>query len=446
MPEQLRIPAIVITSVLFVLVTTVRLKWHPFISLLAAAMLAGLLQGKPAPEIVAQMASGFGSMAEGIGIIVAFGAMIGVSLEESGAAGALARKILQVAGLRNSGLVMALIAALVGIPVFADSGFIMLSAPARHMALLQSPSHAVMPLATAAGLYSTHVLVPPTPGPLAAAANLGLADELGTVMLVGLVTALPALAAGYWWVHRTGRRIPLTVAASDEADTAGDTAQPGTWVSLTPILLPVLLIMGGNLARTVIPPGQVQSMLQTVGQPVVALAIGMAACLLLPGARPSGLMAWIGKGISQAGPIVLITAAGGSFGAILKTLPVEQLLGKPTLEAGSGWVLLPIGFSLAAILKTAQGSSTAAMIIASSLVAPLMIPYGIGEGLAPAFLVTAIGGGAMMVSHGNDSYFWVVSRFGGLSMKDTLYGFSLATVWMGLVTLVASCIGWWWFV
>jgi GntP family gluconate:H+ symporter len=440
MHELMRIPGIVVLSVLFVLLTTVRLKWHPFIALLAAAMLAGLLQGQPVQEIINVMSKGFGSMAEGIGIIVALGAVIGVSLEESGAAGALARKMLQVSGRNNSGLAMALIAALVGIPVFADSGFMMLSAPARQMALLQSPSTAVMPLATATGLYSTHVLVPPTPGPLAAAANLGLAEALGTVMLVGLATALPALGAGYWWVRRTGRRIPL--AASDETEASQYASLPGTWVSLLPVLLPVLLIMGGNLARTLFPPGEVQSLMQTAGQPVIALAVGMSACLMLPGARPSGIMAWIGKAVSLAGPIVLITAAGGSFGAVLKMLPVQQLLGKPGLTAGAGWWLLPIGFAIAAILKTAQGSSTAAMIIASSLVAPLLPVYGISGSLAPAFLVSAIGGGAMMVSHGNDSYFWVVSRFGGIEMRDTLHSFSLATVWMGLATLAASCTGW----
>ena len=439
MPELLRIPAIVITSVLFVLFTTVRLKWNPFLSLLAAALLAGLLQGKPAQEVIAVMSKGFGSMAEGIGIIVALGAMIGVSLEESGAAGALARKMLRVSGRKHGGLAIALIAAMVGIPVFADSGFIMLSAPARHMALLQSPSNAVMPLATATGLYATHVLVPPTPGPLAAAANLGLSEALGTVMLVGLATALPALAAGYWWVRRTGIRIPLADPGAPEV--MQDTPIPGSLASLTPILLPVLLIMGGNLARTLLPPGQVQSLLQAAGQPVIALAVGLAACLRLPGAGHSGFMGWVGKAIGQAGPIVLITAAGGSFGAVLKMLPVEHLMGAGRAE-GAGWWLLPIGFAIAAILKTAQGSSTAAMIIASSLVAPLMVPYGIGAGLAPAFLVSSIGGGAMMVSHGNDSYFWVVSRFGGLTIKDTLHAFSLATVWMGLATLAVSCIGW----
>jgi GntP family gluconate:H+ symporter len=440
MHELLRIPGIVVISVLFVLLTTVRWKWNPFIALLAAALLAGVLQGKPAQDVIGTMSKGFGGMAESIGIIVALGAMIGVSLEESGAAGALARKMLQVSGRKHSGLAMALVAALVGIPVFADSGFIMLSAPARHMALLHGPSNAVMPLATATGLYSTHVLVPPTPGPLAAAANLGLADTLGTVMLVGLATALPALGAGYWWVRRTGIRIPLADAGAPEA--LPNTSLPGTWVSLMPVLLPVLLIMGGNLARTVMTPGQAQHLLLTTGQPVIALGIGLAACLLLPGARPSGMMAWIGKAVSQAGPIVLITAAGGSFGAVLKMLPVEQLLGKPGMAAGTGWWLLPMGFAIAAILKTAQGSSTAAMIIASSLVAPLMLSYGISGSLAPAFLVSAIGGGAMMVSHGNDSYFWVVSRFSGITMKDTLGSFSIATVWMGLATLATSSAGW----
>ncbi|MCU0380651.1 MAG: GntP family permease [Chitinophagaceae bacterium] len=445
MPATLTILLAVAASVALVVIATVRWKVHPFLSLLAASILAGLMLGIPMADIIAMMGKGFGEMAAGIGIIIALGSMIGIYLEESGAAYVLAASLKRASGNAGGGLAMSLVGALVGIPVFADSGFIMLSAPARKMTSLLEKPNAVLPLATATGLYATHVLVPPTPGPLAAAANLGAASSLGMVIMVGMLMAIPAMLAGYAWSLKAGRKmIPGDGQMQPVSTEDGPVVKPGIRSALVPILLPVLLIMAGNAAKIFIPETTVGRLLQVAGTPMVALGLGLASCVWLYG-RSSHVnhAAWMEKAVNQAGPIVLITCAGGSFGAVLKSIPVEQLLGGFSMAGKSGgMVLLLSAYAIAALLKIAQGSSTASMIITSSMLAPLLTGAGIGSPLQLSIMVAAVGAGAMTVSHTNDSYFWVVNRFGGLGVRQTLKGLTVATGFMGLAVLITALLAW----
>jgi GntP family gluconate:H+ symporter len=445
MPATLTILLAVVASVALVVMATVQWKVHPFLSLLAASILAGLMLGIPLADIIAMMGKGFGEMAAGIGIIIALGSMIGIYLEESGAAYVLATSLKRASGNAGGGLAMSLVGALVGIPVFADSGFIMLSAPARKMTSLMVKPNGVLPLATATGLYATHVLVPPTPGPLAAAANLGAAGSLGMVIMVGLLMAIPAILAGYAWSLKAGRKMMPGDGQTEPVSTEdGPVKKPGITSALVPILLPVLLIMAGNAAKIIIPETTVGRWLQLAGTPMVALGLGLVSCVWLYG-RSSHVnhAGWMEKAINQAGPIVLITCAGGSFGAILKSIPVDQLIGVFSMAGKSGGMALLLAiFLTAAILKIAQGSSTASMIITSSMFAPLLPGLGIVSPLQLSILVSIIGAGAMTVSHTNDSYFWVISRFGGLSVKQTIRGFTIATGWMGLSVLLTAMLLW----
>jgi GntP family gluconate:H+ symporter len=211
-----------------------------------------------------------------------------------------------------------------------------------------------------------------------------------------------------------------------------------------PIVLPVLLIMCGNAAKILIPGTFAGKVLEAVGTPMAALGIGLASCIWLFGRkRRVNHAAWMEKAVNQAGPIVLITCAGGSFGAILKTIPVDQLTGAFSAAGKTGGLALLLAiYMTAALLKIAQGSSTASMIISSSMFAPLLPGLGIVSPLQLSIIVSVIGAGAMTVSHTNDSYFWVVSRFGGLSVKQTLRGLTIATGWMGLSVLITAMLLW----
>jgi GntP family gluconate:H+ symporter len=198
---------IIAASIALVVIASSRFRVHPFLSLMLAALLAGLTAGIPSDQIIPIMTKGFGDMAGAIGLIITFGTLIGVLLEESGAAQSIAQVFLRLLGHKHITFSMSLIGALVGIPVFCDSGFIMLQAPGKNLARQSGKNPASIAIATATGLYATHVLVPPTPGPLAAAGNLGAEQYLGMVILVGLITSIPAILAGYVWAKKMSKEI-----------------------------------------------------------------------------------------------------------------------------------------------------------------------------------------------------------------------------------------------
>lgn len=431
-------------SICLIIISSARFKVHPFLSLLGGALFAGLAAGIPVSEIIILINKGFGEMAGAIGLIITLGTLIGVLLEESGAAQSIAHTFLQKLGQKHVTFSMSLIGGLVGIPVFCDSGFIMLQAPGKKIAETSGQNPATITLATATGLYATHVLVPPTPGPLAAAGNLGAENYLGMVILIGLITAIPAILTGYAWANKTGKNIIISDILPDNKISERENRLPAFWKSILPICLPLLLIILGTFLRIPEWKNFDHSILQFITHPVMALAMGlMTGILFLTRKENKKKGLWMEKAIMQAGPILLITAAGGAFGAVLKSFPLQSLLSDTLLDPSiKGVWLLAVAFLLAAIIKTSQGSSTASLIIVSSLIAPLLQALQMHSAIELSLMVSAIGAGSMVVSHTNDSYFWVIARFGGMSMQQTLKGFTMASLWMGIVTLIATMVLW----
>lgn len=436
---------IIAAAILLVIISSARFKINPFLSLLLAAFLTGLVAGIPPTEVIPIITKGFGDMAGAIGLIITLGTLIGVILEESGAAQSIAQAFLRLLGSKQVTLSMSIIGALVGIPVFADSGFIMLQAPGKKLAQQTGINPASITIATATGLMATHVLVPPTPGPLAAAGNLGAEQYLGMVILIGLATAIPAMLTGYV----CAKRMPTGISTEESLHAPFQDTEPlelpRFWKSILPILMPLLLIIAGTFLRMSGEHNTALDLMLFLTHPVSALAIGLiSGILFLQDNKNNPMSRWMEKAIVQAGPILLVTAAGGAFGAVLKSLPINEFFSQALVESKlKGIWLLPMVFFIAALIKTSQGSSTAALIIVSSLISPLLTSMQI-EGAVPlALMVSAIGSGAMVVSHTNDSYFWVVSRFGGLSIHQTLKGLTLTTLWMGLATLATTMLLWW---
>jgi GntP family gluconate:H+ symporter len=435
---------IITLAILFVIISSAKFKLHPFLSLILAALFTGLAAGMPVGQIVPAITRGFGEMTGQIGLVIVLGSLIGVFLEKSGAALSIALKMLSLAGSRYSTAMMSLTGGLVGIPVFCDSAFIVLHAPGRQLARQSQTNPAAVSLATATGLYATHVLVPPTPGPLAAAGNLGAADRLGWVIGLGILLSIPAVITGLWWSVRVSKTIHPISPAPEHNPEEPVNRLPVFWKSALPILLPLLLILLGSVSGQLTGHRRIAGILQFLGNANIALLTGLlAAFTLFHKQYKSQLAKWTEQAILQAGPILLITAAGGAFGGVLRVLPlgdwIENLLaGHETQSMG----LLPVLYLLAAALKTTQGSSTAAMVIVSSLVAPLLPALQIHSPLALSLLVMTIGAGAMTVSHTNDSYFWVISRFSGMTLKETLKGFTVASFIQGVTVLLASMLIW----
>jgi gluconate:H+ symporter, GntP family len=411
------------------------LKLHPFFSLLLAALIFGVVMGQSILEIFGSMQTGFGSLLQQIGFIVAIGSCLGIIMERTGAMTSIGSKIVSAFGVGKTLIAMSMIGVIVGIPVYCDSGFIILS---RLIPALSSSSinEAQLSLALSTGLYTTHTLVPPTPGPLAAAANLGMTANLGLVILIGIIGALPAALVAYGFAKKLGASIQVT----QSTHVSIEKSKHSTVLVFLPLLLPLLLISLASLPNVIPALQSWSTVFKTMGTPAVALLIGLLCAMLLISKKQKGEWpSWISEALKDAGLILLITGAGGSFGAVIKSSGVDVILKEQVAGSHSGGIIfLLIAFVLGSILKTAQGSSTSAIIVTSSLLAPLTILAGFTSAVHLSTLILAIGGGAMTVSHANDSYFWVVSQFSGISERDAYKSFTVITFAQGLTVLLTS--------
>jgi len=440
---------IILIGVLFVVFATAKLKLHPFLALILSAFFVGIASGMPLLDVVSNITGGFGSLMTSIGIVIVAGTMIGVILERSGAALRMAEVVLRIVGPKRPQLAMSIIGYIVSIPVFCDSAFIILSSLQKSLAKRAKVTVASMGVALATGLYATHVLVPPTPGPIAAAGNIGATDYLGTVIIVGLIVAIPAAFVGYLWAVKVASKIQVPLDQEETMDyeevikSFGE--MPSTFKAFLPIILPIILIGIGSVAALV---GDAESgvnmFFRFLGSPVVALLLGVfAAFPLLPKLNEETLTGWIGDSLKDAAPILLITAAGGSFGTVIKETGVGDLLQQMDLGAlATGSLFLLVPFLISAALKTAQGSSTTALVITSTLVAPMLVTAGVEGALPLALVVMAIGAGAMTVSHVNDSFFWVVTQYSGMEVTQAYKAQTMATLLQGVTTIVFTIILW----
>jgi len=426
-------------AIAFIILATVRFKMHPVLSLTIAAIFSGLCLGLTTNELLQTITEGFGKTLSSIGLIIAFGTIIGVFLERTGATHVLAQSVIKAIGLSKSPLALNLAGFFISIPVYCDSGYVILSSLNKPLSVKTGIPKLVFVIALATGLYSAHVFVPPTPGPLAAAAMINA--DLGTVLLLGLLVAVPVSLTGYFWAKFAGRKWKITKEPQEnlkETDQRIENIKkPRAISAFMPIVVPILLIALKSFADYPTQPfgnALLYQILTFIGNPIIALLLGVfLAFPLAKGQTTTNTSNWFAEAIKQAGSIVLITGAGGGFGAVLRTLDITTIVDfSATSEIGG----LLICFGIAAILKTAQGSSTVAIITTAAIIAPLLEVFGLVEGYDKALVVLAIGAGAMTISHVNDSYFWVVSQFSGMDMKTALRGHALATLFQGLAALL----------
>lgn len=425
-------------AVVFIILSTSVFKVHPFLSLLLAGIGVGVAAGMSLPKIVTTIAEGFGSLMQSIGLVVVLGSIIGVALERSGAALRIADGVLNLVGPNKPALALSVIGLVVGIPVFCDSGFILLSGINRALAQRAQVTNGALTIALASGLYTSHTLIPPTPGPIAAAGNLGATAHLGTIIVVGLLLSVPVVLVAYLYAVVVGKKLGTIPADNTPVTKASGPGSPGLTKALAPILIPILLISLASSAKIISLPPTATTALEFFGSPLIALLLGVGLCVwLLPQRSASIFSGWVAEGILQAGPILILTGAGGAFGALLKATPVANLVGAwLSSNAASGSFALIISFIIAALLKTSQGSTTSALVITSAMLAPLLNTIGFDSALELSLLVAAIGAGAMVVSHANDSYFWVITQFSGFTLKEAYQGFTMVTLLQGLTALV----------
>ena len=436
-----------VLTILFIIFATAKLKWHPFLVLILSAFLVALFYQVPLNTVAKTISDGFGGILGYIGLVIVFGTIIGLILEKTGAAIVMAESVIKVLGPRFPTLTMSIVGAVVSVPVFCDSGYIILNSLKESLAKRLHVSSVAMSIALATGLYATHTFVPPTPGPIAAAGNLGLESNLGLVIMVGVVVTAVAVLAGWWWSNRFLNATPDNINATDAQaatlpegiKTRDDYSKlPSATMAFLPIIVPIILICLSSVANFPSAPfgsGTLAEVLIFIGNPLTALLIGLFLSFLLIDSeqKTQQISDSISQGLVVAAPILLITGAGGAFGAMLKVTPIGDYLGSTLSALGLG-IFMP--FIVSAALKTAQGSTTVALVTTSAMVAPLLNQIGLDSELGRVFCVMAIGAGAMTISHANDSFFWIVSQFSRMSVAQAYKAHSMATGIQGVTSIV----------
>ena len=444
-------------------------KWHlhPFIAILLTALIFGIVSGIPLPQMTTLIGSGFSKIFAGIGLVIIFGTLMGTILEQSGAALKIADCIIKLLGKRHPVLSMAIMGWVVSIPVFCDSGFVVLN-PIREALVKKTQSSPVaMTVALSGGLYLSHVFIPPTPGPLAAAETLGLSGNLLLVMGMGLLCSIFPMFLLILFSNYIGKRISCstdesTNTASSSSTTSACTTDastntssssstdatriaaeynaiieksgklPSTALSFAPIIVPIILMSLASILQGAEMQQQLKDVVLFLSNPTIALAIGLLfATFLLK--RGSGFEEMVENSLKRSGPILFITAAGSVLGNIVAGSPLVGFITDNAQVLNGLGLLFP--FLVAAMLKSSMGSSSVAIITAAGIVAPFAEAMGLASPIGLTLICMAVGAGSMTVSHSNDSYFWVVTKFGRMDIKSGYKTQTLATLILGLGAL-----------
>lgn len=442
---------ILIVAVAIVIVLILRWKLNAFAALLLAAIAVGLMAGKSSPsQVMVDVTEAFGSLVGRIGIAIIMAAVIGDCLMHSGAADKITRRAVAWLGERYASAALVASGFVLSIPVFADTVFFLLIPLARAMSVrMGGKDYLLFLLAISAGASSTHVFVPPTPGPLAAAANLQL--DLGVVMIAGLIAAVPPTLASWAYGFYADRRWKIEVRPApggtleelQRTATVPEEQLPGFWISLAPIALPVVLITLALAAKAYLEGTVLAEIAGFAGNPSMALMIAAAIALRVllrqKQATVASLAGTIEKAIASGGVIVLITAAGGAFGAMLQKAGLGGELGNLSAALGLSHVML--AYLLSALFKFAQGSGTVAMITSSAIMLPLITASPAAH--HPVYVFLALAAGSQMGNWMNDSGFWAFTTMAGLTEMESLKTRSVMLVILSVTGLAVALLGSW---
>ncbi|MBR0266623.1 MAG: GntP family permease [Clostridia bacterium] len=446
--------AFVIAIVIMILLIS-KLKVHPFLAIMAISLVLGIIAGIPLVDktledgtkvsgLPSVIGAGFSGTFTSIGIVIILGAFIGTVLEKTGAALKLADMVIRLVGEKHPQLAIELMGWVVSIPVFCDSGFVILNPIRKALVKRTGVSSVAMTVCLSCGLYISHVFIPPTPGPIAAAQTLGAGDNLLLVIGIGLLCSIFPLIAGLIYAKFIGKKIK----SADEVGGANEIVKtyeelkaeygklPGGCNALAPLVVPILLMALSSISSMAKWTGWIADGLAFLGTPIIALGVGTILAIVQLGT--SGKMKefynMANETLKTVGPILFVTAAGGVLGKVISSSDMVNFI-----KANAG-VLEAMGiffpFLLAAILKSAQGSSTVAITTTAGIVAPLLPVLGFTSPVEIALVVMAIGAGAMTVSHANDSYFWVVTNFGEMQPEEGYKTQTLMTLVIGIAAMI----------
>ncbi len=435
-----------VIAIVVMIVAISKFKIHPFLSIMGVSLILALLS-LDISTIADTIGAGFSGTFSSIGIVIIFGALIGLVLERTGAALKMSDSVVKLVGQKNPELAILLMGWIISIPVFCDSGFVVLNPIRKAMVKRTQTSSVAMTVALSMGLYISHCFIPPTPGPIAAAGTLGVGDNLLLVMGLGALISIPALIAGYIFAKFIGGKVKdrSETSASDKQETVQTYEElvasygklPGAVLSFAPIVVPIILM---GVASAFSMAGLTVAVIDFLGKPVIALAVGViiSVALLVTTGKMGEFYDITNETLKTVGPILFVTAAGGVLGKVISAGSMVTYITEHSSVLQALGIFFP--FLLAAILKSAQGSSTVAITTAAGIVAPLLPQLGLDSPARAALTVIAIGAGAMTVSHANDSYFWVVTNFGDMEVEDGYKTQTLGTLVIGLASMIGVLI------
>ena len=445
----------VIAIILMILMIS-KFKVHPFLALMSISLVLAVVAGIDLSKIPAMIGVGFSGTFKSIGIVIIFGTIIGTVLEKTGAALKLADMVVKLVGQRRPELAMLIMGWVVGIPVFCDSGFVVLNSIREALYKKISASPVAMSVALSGGLYASHVFIPPTPGPIAAAGTLGLGGNLLLVIIMGTVVSVPVLVAVYFFSKSIAKSVTISDKEADATITASYEELlkkfgklPCGFLSLAPIIMPIIFMAVGSVVDVLAKQGMLDKaallpkIFLFLGNPIIALAIGVIFCVFLL-AETKKMREFdhiTNESLKIAGPILFITAAGGVLGNVITEAGFVNFIKENASTIKAVGIFFP--FIISAVLKTAQGSSTVAIITTASIMGAfsadnsLMHTLGFTSEISAALCVMAIASGAMCVSHANDSYFWVVTNFSKMTADQGYRTQTAMTFIMGVVGMIS---------
>ncbi|NNU95404.1 gluconate:H+ symporter [Anoxybacillus sp. EFIL] len=426
---------IVIAGISLLLFLIIRSKLHAFVSLLLVSLLVGIAAGMPLKSVIESIQNGMGGTLGFVAVVVGLGAMFGQMLEASGGAERLAQTLMKKFGESKAQWALGITGFLVAIPVFFDVGFIILVPIVYGLAKKTGRSLLYYGIPLLAGLAVTHSFIPPTPGPIAVANLIGA--DLGWVILFGFIAGIPAMiVAGPLFGKYISKKIHASIPTYMEwKEHDNEQDLPSFGLIATIILIPLLLILMNTVSGVVLPEkNMLRSLFTFLGHPFVALTIATLLAFYFLG-RKRGLSKQqvqdiATKALEPAGIIILVTGAGGVFKQIL----VDSGVGKVLADMMSTSSLPPIvlAFIIAALVRVSQGSATVAMVTSAGLMAPFIETLHL-TGPILGLITIAIAAGATILSHVNDSGFWLVNRYFGLEVKDTLKSWTVMETMIALV-------------
>ena len=445
-----------VIAIILMIVMISKLKVHPFLALMSISLVLAIVAGIDLSKIPAMIGVGFSGTFKSIGIVIIFGTIIGTVLEKTGAALKLADMVVKLVGQRRPELAMLIMGWVVGIPVFCDSGFVVLNSIREALYKKISASPVAMSVALSGGLYASHVFIPPTPGPIAAAGTLGLGGNLLLVIIMGTVVSVPVLVAVYFFSKSIAKSVTISDKEADATITASYEellkkfgTLPSGFLSLAPIIMPIIFMAVGSVVDVLAKQGMLDKaallpkIFLFLGNPIIALAIGVIFCVFLL-AETKKMREFdhiTNESLKIAGPILFITAAGGVLGNVITEAGFVNFIKENASTIKAVGIFFP--FIISAVLKTAQGSSTVAIITTASIMGAfsadnsLMHTLGFTSEISAALCVMAIASGAMCVSHANDSYFWVVTNFSKMTADQGYRTQTAMTFIMGIVGMIS---------